>query len=350
MPCSDELNSNSSSSDEFDSTSSSFANSSNSVEKIVSNKGMSKELHKWYEDETDDEEDQTDEIDDEEDQTDETDHDDEEELWTPTSKGITSKSIPTPKNKRKALWTPKSKGTTGKSLPTAKSKGKALLTPKIPQTPKKFVVKSSIPIRNCCIGLANKLTWEMIVNKTFGVLKQEKDHVEMGKRKLGQVRGQQYGRSYGFSSQLENSNQTSIPTCNQYGKHHPGDTYYGTTSVCFICGQCGHLAKHRGKNRGVSNTGNGNNRQHTTWGRVFVLTTDHAANSPGTVSGTLYMYDRDVFVLFDTRSTHYVVSLAFSKQLKVSSTPFNHALSISTPMGNIVIIGCEFKKFLVTYW
>ncbi|GKG49093.1 hypothetical protein Tco_0515545, partial [Tanacetum coccineum] len=77
LPCSDELNSNSSSFDEFDSTSSSF------VEKIVSNKGMSKELLKWYEDETDDEEDQTDN---EEDQTD---HDDEEELWTPKSKGTT---------------------------------------------------------------------------------------------------------------------------------------------------------------------------------------------------------------------------------------------------------------------
>ncbi|GJX42890.1 RNA-directed DNA polymerase, eukaryota, reverse transcriptase zinc-binding domain protein [Tanacetum coccineum] len=74
---------------------------------------------------------------------------------------------------------------TSKSLPTPKSKEKALSTPKIPQTPKKFVVKSPIPIRNCCIGLANKITWEMIVNKTFGVLEQEKEQVRMGKRKLG---------------------------------------------------------------------------------------------------------------------------------------------------------------------
>ncbi|GJY28540.1 putative reverse transcriptase domain-containing protein [Tanacetum coccineum] len=44
------------------------------------------------------------------------------------------------------------------------------------------------------------------------------------------------------------------------------DTCYKATGACFICGQGGHLAKDCGKNRGVSNTGNGNNRQHTTHG------------------------------------------------------------------------------------
>ncbi|GJZ42971.1 putative reverse transcriptase domain-containing protein [Tanacetum coccineum] len=44
------------------------------------------------------------------------------------------------------------------------------------------------------------------------------------------------------------------------------DTCYKATGAFFICGQGGHLAKDCGKNRGVSNTGNGNNRQHTTHG------------------------------------------------------------------------------------
>ncbi|GJT65769.1 putative reverse transcriptase domain-containing protein [Tanacetum coccineum] len=158
-----------------------------------------------------------------------------------------------------------------------------------------------------------------------------------------QVRGQQYGRSYGSSSQQGNSNQASIPTCNQCGKRHPGDTCYKATGACFICGQGGHLAKDCGKNRGVSNTGNGNNRQHTTRGRVSALTTNQAANAPGTVSGTLYMYDRDVFVLFDTGATHSVVSLAFSKHIKVPSTLLDYALSISTPMKNNVVIGHEYR-------
>ncbi|GKB43833.1 putative nucleotidyltransferase, ribonuclease H, partial [Tanacetum coccineum] len=76
---------------------------------------------------------------------------------------------------------------------------------------------------------------------------------------------------------------------------------------------------------------------------VFALTTDQAANAPGTVSGTLYMYDRDVFVLFDTGATHSVVSLAFSKHIKVPSTLLDYALSISTPMKNNVVIGHEYR-------
>ncbi|GJT94158.1 putative reverse transcriptase domain-containing protein [Tanacetum coccineum] len=59
--------------------------------------------------------------------------------------------------------------------------------------------------------------------------------------------------------------------------------------------------------------------------------------------GTLYMYDRDVFVLFDTGATHSVVSLAFSKHIKVPSTLLDYALSISTPMKNNVVIGHEYR-------
>nr|GEZ28124.1 putative reverse transcriptase domain-containing protein [Tanacetum cinerariifolium] len=119
-------------------------------------------------------------------------------------------------------------------------------------------------------------------------------------------------------------------------KGHGGIKISRATCACFICGQGGYLAKDYGKNRGLNNTGNGNNRQHTTRGR--------AANALGTISGTLYMYDRGLFVLFDTGLTHYVILIAFYKHLKVPPIPLDHALSISTPMLNSVIISHKFRN------
>ncbi|GJW37562.1 putative nucleotidyltransferase, ribonuclease H [Tanacetum coccineum] len=152
----------------------------------------------------------------------------------------------------------------------------------------------------------------------------------------------------------QGSNQRAYDRKNskRYGNNDRYNDRQGNSDkrgACFICGQGGHLAKDYGKNRGVSNTGNGNNRQHTTRGRVSALTTNQAANAPGIVSRTLYMYDRDVFVLFNTGATHSVVSLAFSKHIKVPSTLLDYALSISTPMKNNVVIGHEYRYCLLRF-
>ncbi|GJR46431.1 putative reverse transcriptase domain-containing protein [Tanacetum coccineum] len=112
--------------------------------------------------------------------------------------------------------------------------------------------------------------------------------------------------------------------------------------VIEISSQGGHLAKDC-KKGSTSSRGNRNNKPHATNGRAFALTTDQAANGPGTVSLTLYMYGRDVFVLFDTSATYSVVSLAFSKHIKVPSTLLDYALSISTPMKNNVVISQEYR-------
>nr|GEZ68138.1 hypothetical protein [Tanacetum cinerariifolium] len=138
-----------------------------------------------------------------------------------------------------------------------------------------------------------------------------------------QVRGQHYGRSY--------------------RKLHPGKACHRATGACFECGEIGHLAKDC-KKGSTSSKGNKNNKPHAMSGRVFALTTEQAANAPGTILGTLYMYDHSVFVLFDTGSTHSVVSIGFSKHLKVPPIPLDNALSLSTPMLNSVIISHEFKN------
>ncbi|GJU91356.1 putative reverse transcriptase domain-containing protein [Tanacetum coccineum] len=133
-----------------------------------------------------------------------------------------------------------------------------------------------------------------------------------------------------------------------------------------------HLAKDCGKNHGVSNMGNENNRQHTTRGRVSALTTDQEANAPATGGvglavkqpGTTPGVSRLVLFGFglvllglagdgwgrlgtagDSREQPGGMGclVGFATQ-RVPSIPLDHALSISTPMLNSVIISHEFRN------
>ncbi|GJY18105.1 hypothetical protein Tco_0389596 [Tanacetum coccineum] len=138
---SDELDSNSltsDESDEFDSTSSS------SLEKIVSNKGPSKKVK----DEKHEEKDETYETDDKE-----------EELWSSKTKGKTTKCLPTPKSKEKTLT-----------------------TPKIQQTKKKFVVKSTVPIRRRSRSRRGKESW-VFDHSVVVVIENDVENVKMDNQK-----------------------------------------------------------------------------------------------------------------------------------------------------------------------
>ncbi|GKC12270.1 retrotransposon protein, putative, ty3-gypsy subclass, partial [Tanacetum coccineum] len=103
-----------------------------------------------------------------------------------------------------------------------------------------------------------------------------------------QVRCQQYGRSYGSSSQSGYLDFASSPPCKIYGKLHPGKACHRATGACFECGEVGHLAKDC-KKGSTSSRGNRNNKPHATNGRVFALTTDQAANAPERINLAEYM-------------------------------------------------------------
>ncbi|XP_076937189.1 uncharacterized protein LOC143604670 [Bidens hawaiensis] len=88
----------------------------------------------------------------------------------------------------------------------------------------------------------------------------------------------------------------------------------------------------------TKNTTGGNVAPSNTRERVFTLTTAEAASAPGTISGTLQLGERDIYVLFDTGATHSIISNLFTKHLLVEPSPLEYTLSISTPMGSSIII------------
>nr|GEU98524.1 hypothetical protein [Tanacetum cinerariifolium] len=108
-----------------------------------------------------------------------------------------------------------------------------------------------------------------------------------------------YGQR-GNDGQKKYTNYTSPPPCDTCGKPHPGKECYRVTGTCFSYGLTGHMAKDCPKN----NRGNGNDKRPDVKGKVYSLTRDQASNSSGTVTGTLFMNGRAVFVLFDTGATH----------------------------------------------
>nr|GEU48579.1 hypothetical protein [Tanacetum cinerariifolium] len=155
-----------------------------------------------------------------------------------------------------------------------------------------------------------------------------------------QNRDQQYKRSSGSSRQKKYTDYTSTPPCDTCGKPHPGKECYRVTGTCFSCGLTGHMAKDYPKN----NRGNRNDKRPDVKGKVYSLTRDQAANSSGTVTRTLFMNGRAVFVLFDTGATHSVIFVSFSKYINVPPTLLNYTLSISTPMRILVVIDREYHN------
>ncbi|GJR38721.1 putative reverse transcriptase domain-containing protein [Tanacetum coccineum] len=108
------------------------------------------------------------------------------------------------------------------------------------------------------------------------------------------------GRSY--DRQGGNSNQKSWKNRGQQYNRSSG------SSACFTCGSTGHRARDCPKNGRNGGRGNGNDKQPATNDRVFALTTDHAPKA------------------------------------SIPSTPLDFALSISTLMGNNVVLSLEFRS------
>ncbi|XP_074337117.1 uncharacterized protein LOC141674292 [Apium graveolens] len=143
-----------------------------------------------------------------------------------------------------------------------------------------------------------------------------------------------------------------VAPCATCGGHHPGRACYRQTGACFLCGSMSHRAKDctvsRNPGGGGAGGGSGSGSQQNPTTRVFALTANQAAANSGTISGTLLVGRRDAYVLFDTGSTHSVVSLSFVRHLDVAPSLLYPHMSISTPMGNSVVISDVYRECLIT--
>ncbi|XP_076910194.1 uncharacterized protein LOC143567746 [Bidens hawaiensis] len=136
-------------------------------------------------------------------------------------------------------------------------------------------------------------------------------------------------------------NQTTSSPCNICGKKH-GGVYHKAMGACFRCGQMGHMIKDCPK-PDTKKIIRGKVAPPNTGGRVFALSATDAANAQGTVSGTLQLGERSIYVLFDTGATHSIVSLSFTKYLLIRPTPIDPTLTISTPIENSIVITHVYK-------
>ncbi|GJW70503.1 putative reverse transcriptase domain-containing protein, partial [Tanacetum coccineum] len=171
--------------------------------------------------------------------------------------------------------------------------------------------------------------------------------------KSWQNRGQQYNLYSGSLSQKGYPDYASSPPCDTCGKLHPSKACHRVTGACFTCGSTGHMAKDSPKNGGNSSRGNGNNKQPAAKGQVFSLTKDQEANSLGTVSGTLFLNGRAVFVLFDTVATHYVSDheyqncpLRFANLLPSEMSDFDIILGMDWLAEHHALIVCHTNRVI----
>ncbi|XP_074328011.1 uncharacterized protein LOC141665924 [Apium graveolens] len=132
------------------------------------------------------------------------------------------------------------------------------------------------------------------------------------------------------------------------GKMHSGVCYWISRS-CFNCGQKGHTirdCKQPLKKSGDQNDQNRKNNQKT-GGRVFSITAKDAANTPGTIIGTLSIGNGNATVLFDTGVTHSFVFTFYVKHLCIAPTTLSSEFSIGNPIGVNTYVNSRYHDCVV---
>ncbi|GJR96002.1 putative reverse transcriptase domain-containing protein [Tanacetum coccineum] len=135
-------------------------------------------------------------------------------------------------------------------------------------------------------------------------------------QKSWQNRGQQYNCSSRSSGQKGYLDYASSPPCDTCGKLHPGKACHRVTGACFTCGST------------------------SIWQGIALRMVETVVREMGT---TINLLLRGEYFL-RPRIRHLTLQVPFRELFLFLFTPLDFVLSISTPMGNNVVLGLEFRS------
>ncbi|GKE02195.1 reverse transcriptase domain-containing protein [Tanacetum coccineum] len=161
-----------------------------------------------------------------------------------------------------------------------------------------------------------------------------------------QNKRQNTGRAYTAGSGEKKPYGGSKPLCSKCNYHHDGQF----APKCYKCNRVGHLARDyrsptnantANNQRGIGAGGNGN-------APVKVYAVGHAGINPDSniITGTFLLNNRYASILFDTGADRSFVSTAFSSQIDITPTTFDHYYDVELADErinrlNTIIWGCR---------
>ncbi|XP_074328300.1 uncharacterized protein LOC141666205 [Apium graveolens] len=130
---------------------------------------------------------------------------------------------------------------------------------------------------------------------------------------------------------------------------HGGGTCYWATRVCFNCGKKCHTIRdcQMPPKKPWDHKDQGEKSNQKTSGHVVSITTKDAASTPGSISGSLSVYNGNAIVLFDTGATHSFVSTSYAKYLEIASTALISDFSVGTPLGVTILVNSQYLDCVV---
>ncbi|PKA63350.1 hypothetical protein AXF42_Ash005245 [Apostasia shenzhenica] len=178
---------------------------------------------------------------------------------------------------------------------------------------------------------------------------------------ISQQRGPSFKKSTSSSSSGSSGTNTSNkPQCQQCGRWHWGKCMGKNWIRCYTCGEIEHLSWNcpsgvaarsnleavgsggsttggrgntsaliPGRGRGIPTQSGGRDAQP----RIFAITQQEASESPDVITGTLFLQEIPIIVLFDSGASHSFISEEVVQKLFLTTYPLENALPVLLPTG-----------------